>query len=231
MLTQLAGVVVMKTHWVLGNPPNCAATGRIPETQPQGTPDAASIAPDGLITIVVSKDKVGNINTGDLMGDFSVRTYNTAPEDQNVRSTNTIDTTGNATANDFTANAAAYAVVGPPPLPDLVVSQLTASNNQARQGDKITFTATVKNQGQAPAGASATEFKLDGNTVLGTPATGTIAVGASRQVSVQWQTTARTPKGNHTIRASADRNTEVAESNEGNNTKDGTIFLQGNKTR
>src|SRR5207249_3028595 len=50
--------------------------------------------------------------------------------------------------------------------PDLVVSALTASNNQAKQGDKVTFTATIKNQGQASAAASKTEFLLDGTTAL-----------------------------------------------------------------
>ncbi|MBA3763133.1 MAG: hypothetical protein H0X04_07290 [Chthoniobacterales bacterium] len=93
----------------------------LPETQPQGTPDAGSFS-NGLITIAVSKDKIGNVTTGDLLGDFSVRTYKT-PEGNYVRSTDAIDTTGNATANDFTANAATYAVVGTGPELNSVLSR------------------------------------------------------------------------------------------------------------
>src|SRR5207248_9852362 len=72
--------------------------------------------------------------------------------------------------------------------PDLVVSNLTASNNQAKQGDKVTFTATIKNQGQASAGASKTEFLLDGATVLGLIDTPALAPGTSATVSVTWLT-------------------------------------------
>ncbi len=127
-------------------------------------------------------------------------------------------------------NNAEKAISVAPPQPDLIVFSLVSNNNQAKQGDKVTFTATIKNQGKGNASASNTEFKLDGATVLGTPATVMLAPGATTQVSVQWPTTAKTAKGNHTIRATADRNGAVTESNEENNTKDLTVFLQGNKT-
>ncbi len=84
----------------------------VPQTRPAGTPDAGSVDANGLITIAVSKNKIGNVQTGDLMGNFSVRTYRT-PESNFVRSTDAIDLTSNATANDFTANAFTYQVVGP----------------------------------------------------------------------------------------------------------------------
>lgn len=96
----------------------------VPETIPVGAPDAGSVDATGLATIVVSKDKVGNLQTGDLMGNFSVRTYRT-PESNFVRSTDAIDLTTNATANDFTANAFTYAVVGPVPGLLDVVSRKT----------------------------------------------------------------------------------------------------------
>jgi hypothetical protein len=200
----------------------------IPMTTPVGVPDAGSFTPDGLITIVLSKDKVANPKTGDLLGNFEVRTYNVVSDV--IRTTNAIDQATNATANDFTANAATYALVGPPPQPDLIVSQLTASNNQARQGDKVTFTATIRNDGQAAAVASQTEFRLDNTTVLGLINTAALAPGASTQVSANWLT-ASAKKGQHTILATADKNNVVAESNEGNNTKTITVSIQGNKTR
>lgn len=87
----------------------------VPQTRPVGPPDAGTFTPDtnGLITIVVSKDKVGNVRTGDLMGNFAVRTY--AMVLDQVRTTNAIDQASNGDANDFTANSATYAIVGPIP--------------------------------------------------------------------------------------------------------------------
>src|SRR6266436_5209710 len=112
--------------------------------------------------------------------------------------------------------------------PDLIVAQLTASNNQARQGDKVTFTATIKNQGTVAAGASTTQFK-DGNTVLGSVSTAPIPANGSVTVTFNWYT-ASAKKGNHTITATADSGNVVAESNEGNNTRSITVSIQGNKT-
>jgi hypothetical protein len=83
----------------------------VPTTHKVGTPDSGSFASSGLITIGIEKDKVGNPQTGDLLGAFSTRTYATVTDQ--IRSTNAIDVTTNATANDATANAATYAVVGP----------------------------------------------------------------------------------------------------------------------
>jgi len=79
-----------------------------------GTPDFGTYDPaTGLITIVVSKDKIGNPQIGDLFGAFSVRTY--AMVATLIRSTGAIDTTSNATANDLTANTSTYALVGSVP--------------------------------------------------------------------------------------------------------------------
>ena len=113
--------------------------------------------------------------------------------------------------------------------PDLIVSSLKASNNQAPQGSKVTLTATIKNQGTANAVASQTEFLLDNSTPIGLVNTGALAPGASVQVSVDWYT-ANVKKGQHTIKATADKNNAVAESNENNNTATITVSIQGNKT-
>jgi hypothetical protein len=82
-----------------------------PQTTKIDAPDAGSFTPEGLITIAIARDKVGNPQTGDLLGGISVRTY--ADSTNKVRSTNAIDTTSNANANDNTANAATYALLGP----------------------------------------------------------------------------------------------------------------------
>lgn len=81
----------------------------VPNTKKLGVPDSATATLDGNITIAVSRDKIGNVQAGDLLGAISARTYDTAGTTQ-VRSTDALDTTGNASANDSTANAATYLV-------------------------------------------------------------------------------------------------------------------------
>jgi hypothetical protein len=82
-----------------------------PQTTKLGDVDAGSSTPAGQITIAIARGKIGNPQTGDLLGNISVRTY--ADSTNKVRSTNAIDTTTNANANDQTANATTYAIVGP----------------------------------------------------------------------------------------------------------------------
>ncbi|HZI65759.1 MAG TPA: CARDB domain-containing protein, partial [Thermoanaerobaculia bacterium] len=124
-------------------------------------------------------------------------------------------------------------VCAPPAQPDLVVSNITASNNKAREGDKVTITATIRNTGNAPAAASKTEFLLDGVTVLGTPDTLSVPAGGTTTASVQWDT--RSVKGEHVIRVKADAlpptNGVVAESNETNNAGTLRVTVQGNKVK
>jgi M6 family metalloprotease-like protein len=111
--------------------------------------------------------------------------------------------------------------------PDLQVTDLVASNNTARQGDKVTFTATVENTGSSVAGASETEFELDGSTVIGVVATGSIPAGGSQQVAVELRTSSM--RGEHVMRATADVNNAVNESNETNNAAQRTVSVKGNK--
>jgi len=102
-----------------------------PSTTKVGNPDAGSFTPSGLITIAVSKNKIGNPQTGDLLGAISARTYSDSTN--KVRSTNAIDTTSNANANDDTANAATYAIVGP----QTALLQNIATRAQVGTGDRV----------------------------------------------------------------------------------------------
>jgi trimeric autotransporter adhesin len=116
-----------------------------------------------------------------------------------------------------------------PPQADLVVSNITSTNNKANEGDKVTIIATVTNQGAGPAGPSTTGFVLDGGTVLGTVPTGGLGTNQSAQVSVQWDT--RSVKGQHVITVTADALNAVAESNNNNNAGTYTVTVQGNKVK
>ena len=113
--------------------------------------------------------------------------------------------------------------------PDLVVQDATASNNKARQGEKVTITATVANTGDAGAAASTTSFVLDGTTVLGTADTPAIPAGGTAAVSVNWDT--RDVSGQHTIAITADAGGVVAESDEDNNAGTLTVTVKGNKVQ
>jgi hypothetical protein len=113
--------------------------------------------------------------------------------------------------------------------PDLLVTNMTTTNNRTREGDKVTVTATITNQGNGPAGASTTEFLLDNTTVLGLVDTPPINAGNSATLSVNWDT--RSVKGTHTIRGTADKTGLVGESNETNNSSSLTVTIQGNKVK
>ena len=119
--------------------------------------------------------------------------------------------------------------------PDLRVTGLTLTGedgpgNQFKQRENVTITATVANTGATAAGPSKTEFLLDGTTVVGLADTGSIAPGGSRQVSVEWNTR-HVANGAHQLTVTADRNGEVVETAENNNTRTGTVTIRGNKVR
>jgi len=113
--------------------------------------------------------------------------------------------------------------------PDLQVTNIAATNAKPKEGDRVTVTATISNAGSAAAGASKTEFLLDGTTVLNLLDTPAIAAGQSANVSIPWDT--RGVKGQHTIRVTADRTALVSESNENNNAGTFTFTVQGNKVK
>lgn len=112
--------------------------------------------------------------------------------------------------------------------PDLQISAVSAVNNQAPQGSKVTIFATVKNSGSGSAAATTTLITANGAT-LGSIATPAIPAGQSVTVSVDWRTAAQ--NGDYTLTARADSANVVAESSETNNTKSIAVTLKGNKIR
>ncbi|HVM17576.1 MAG TPA: S8 family serine peptidase [Gaiellaceae bacterium] len=117
----------------------------------------------------------------------------------------------------------------PPKLPDLTVADATASNNKARQGQKVTLRATIANGGEADAPASTTRFVLEDGTVIGSVATPAIAAGGSATVAVDWDT--RDVSGERTIRITADADGAVAEADEANNVGTLRVTVRGNKVQ
>jgi hypothetical protein len=135
---------------------------------------------------------------------------------------------GQATSADIAAGTGACVI---PALrkPDLVVSNITVTNQKSvREGEKVSVTATLKNIGNAAAGASQAEFQIvEDNRVLGSVATGSIAPGGTETVSVLWDT--RSTKGTRTIRVPADSGAAGDEWNEENTASTRTVTVQGNK--
>jgi len=117
----------------------------------------------------------------------------------------------------------------PPARPDLKVANIEAGNNKAREGEKVTIAATISNAGAADAAPSKVEFLLDDSQVLGLADTPAIPAGGSAVVTVNWDT--RNVKGEHRIKATADKSAAVAESDESNNAATLTLTIQGNKVK
>ena len=102
--------------------------------------------------------------------------------------------------------------------PDLQVTQITLTQIKEKS---YRVTATVANTGDADAGASQTEFRVDGKllALVGTPA---IPAGGSTQVSSSWTAS----KGSHTFVVTADQQNQVNESNETNNSATKTVAIK-----
>jgi CARDB len=134
---------------------------------------------------------------------------------------------GPASAADVVAGTGSCVVAAM--RPDLRVSNLVVGDNRPREGKRVTITATVSNSGDLGAGASQTEIKRDGTVVLGRISTPALAPGQSANVAVEWDT--RHQQGQHMIRATADWNNAVAESDEANNSREVTVTVRGNQVR
>lgn len=113
------------------------------------------------------------------------------------------------------------------PMPNLVVADMSASEGPNRR--TVTLSATVANEGSGAASASGTSFTLDDGTLVGTADTPALGAGETATVSVTWDT--RGLNGTVIVTATADADTAVSESDEGDNTRELTVEVRGNKVR
>jgi hypothetical protein len=127
--------------------------------------------------------------------------------------------------NNATSMPIAIGGVMASPGGDLVVSA-TALPASARPGATITLSATTRNAGRAPAGASRTRYFLSrdrvldsGDVSLGSTTIVSLGAGASATVRTTGSIPAATPEGTHYILVKADVTNSVVESNESNNVK------------
>jgi subtilase family serine protease len=109
--------------------------------------------------------------------------------------------------------------------PDLIVTAISWSPASPAQGNAVTFSATIKNQGAGatPAGViHGVEFRVDGVQVSWSDmSTASLAAGASRTVTANsgptGSSTWKAKRGTHSILATVDDVNRIAEANESNN--------------
>ncbi len=115
------------------------------------------------------------------------------------------------------------------PLPDLTVTDITASSQKVVAGDRVTVTATVRNIGTAPA-VNVVVRITDNGTQLGTIQTiASIPAGGTGTGTVAWDT--RGIKGDRTIAATTDPANTIRELREDNNSASRVITVKGNKVQ
>lgn len=110
-------------------------------------------------------------------------------------------------------------------LPDLRVTSIILTS--IKHGARIT--ATVVNEGNAPAPSTRTGFRLDGTELLGSVSTASLAPGESVQVSVDFD--ARGKNGSHELVVTADETHAATESDETDNASSRTLSVQGTKVK
>jgi len=101
------------------------------------------------------------------------------------------------------------------PPPDLIVQGITWTPAGASTGDKVTFTATIKNQGNSRTQSSQMTCYVDG-VAIATIDVPEIDAAGSVTRTFDWTAAA----GKHKIRVTADANNRVTEVDETNNTRE-----------
>ena len=140
--------------------------------------------------------------TTDAGGDFQINM--TAPTTAGTYEVETSTSTGTLKGNDTQT----LTVI----LPDFIIMDITFSSNTPTDGDHITITAILKNNGTDVAGTVEVAFYYDSNKI-GSKNYGPLNPGNSTDVTMGWTAV----KGTHQMKVVADPNAKVNEMNEENN--------------
>jgi subtilase family serine protease len=106
--------------------------------------------------------------------------------------------------------------------PDLIIQEISWDKGSPKQGDTITFTAKIKNQGSGYAGASYVYYYIDG-TCVDYDYVPALSVGSTSTQTFAWTAN---KCGDVQVKAWADATDKVDEgSNEGNNEKTKTVSV------
>ena len=102
---------------------------------------------------------------------------------------------------------------------DLIIQDITCSPSSPKQGDSITFTVKIKNQGSGSAGVSYVYYYIDGSYIASDSVPG-LSAGSTSTQTFTWTAD---KCGNVQVKAVADATNVVIESNEGNNQSTETV--------
>ena len=116
-----------------------------------------------------------------------------------------------------------------PNLSDLTVTNITFTNNQAKEGEKISITGRIANIGYRAARNIGVRFTVDGVTQGSDQVIASLAPGAFADVSITFATQGH--PGTHTAVVTADPTNAIRESDETNNSGRATFYVKGNKVR
>jgi PKD repeat protein len=100
-----------------------------------------------------------------------------------------------------------------PIIPDLIVQDITWTPSTIKAGDTVNFTFTLKNQGTGDASSFVVKYYIDGSYV-GQDSISSLSAGTTKATNFSWTATCG---HTHEIKAIADANNDVSESNENNN--------------
>jgi hypothetical protein len=121
-------------------PPVVGVIG-VPVELPVGQPDAGSFNPDGTITILIDKSKVGSPQVGDILAAINGRTFNTGDSGSGStveRSTLLVDHTFIKGNTDTSFPPATYTVVGNTTCPSIGIVPVSAVSRKTH-GSAGTF--------------------------------------------------------------------------------------------
>ncbi|MFT4143164.1 MAG: CARDB domain-containing protein [Mobilitalea sp.] len=163
----------------------------------------SSLAAGASITLTANGGPSGNATWTATTGNHRVRAY--------------VDDVNRITETDENNNQYSESLsVTTSPMPDMVVSSLTLTPSAPTAGDSISFSAVVKNQGNAAGAPGVLAIGVDGTSVYtSTNNTTSLSAGATTTVT---GTIAGLTAGSHTITATIDNSGTTTESNETNNT-------------
>jgi len=140
--------------------------------------------------------------------------------DSNVKESNEGN---NCDSITFTIQAKKYG-------PDLIIKSPTASPGEPIEGDFVSFSGVVKNQGEVFADESTTQLRMDlgGDGTWDVTLYKIVARGLPRggSFAASWPSTWKAQVGTHIFEICSDTANQVAESDENNNCALATIYVK-----
>ena len=154
------------------------------------------------VNIGIQNVSVGAESTTDVS--FNWDTTGTEPGNYTFQAVALLDGSGNDAdqSNNFKLTTTPLAIVSPP-AKDVAVTQVDVPAGPVTQGDQVTVTVTVENLGaEAASSVSVTLLDTLDMKLAGPKTVASIAVGASSEVTLPWDTSSASP-GDHTLKAAA----------------------------